>query len=88
MVGTVIVQAATNPPPGTNNLSVVTIKAGGTSLTLTWQGGTPPYIVQQKPSLTQTNWSTVMTTTNVTATVPLNGAEGFFRISEQAAATQ
>jgi hypothetical protein len=72
--------AITTPPPATSvNLSGVT--ANATSLTINWSGGTGPYIVQRKASLSDAAWVTVLVTTNKTATVAKAGATAFFRVT-------
>jgi uncharacterized protein (TIGR03118 family) len=65
-------------------IQIDSIAATASNLTLTWTGGTGPYLVQNKPSLSQTNWVNVVTTTNQTATVAKDGVTGFFRISDHA----
>ncbi|MBU6402520.1 MAG: TIGR03118 family protein, partial [Verrucomicrobia bacterium] len=51
-------------------------------LAVNWVGGRPPYTVQTNGSLGSTNWVTLSTVTNQTATVPLSVAAGFIRISD------
>jgi hypothetical protein len=63
------------------------INASGNNLTLSWSGGTGPYLIQEKLSLTDTNWMNLLTTSNTTATVARVGDAGFFRISDHAATT-
>ena len=55
-----------------------TVNPGG--LTLAWQGGAGPYTIQKKTSLADAAWVDVVTTSDTTATVPLQGASGFFRV--------
>ncbi|HTE91392.1 MAG TPA: hypothetical protein VK639_20760, partial [Terriglobales bacterium] len=59
--------------------------ASGGNLALAWVGGTPPYLVQQKASLTDTNWVNVTTTTNLGTVVPRSGPTGFLRVSDHPA---
>lgn len=54
--------------------------AGG--LRLEWSGGTPPYTIQRKNSLSDANWQDVMTSGNTSETIPTTGAAGFFRIQD------
>jgi hypothetical protein len=65
-------------------LTITDVKATGNSLTIAWTGGTAPYLVQMKPSLSETNWINVMTTSNTSATVAKVSNVGFFRIGDQA----
>jgi hypothetical protein len=50
------------------------------SISLTWIGGHAPYVIQIRTTLSNTNWADLLTTTNLSATVPLGGTSGFFRI--------
>jgi plastocyanin len=80
MVGTVTVLPAT----GTNVLKITSATTTNGQLSLRWSGGSTPYLVQEKTSLSETNWANITTTTNLSATVPRTGAAGFFRVSGQA----
>jgi len=71
---------ATVGTPG-NELKFTTFSLSPTNLVLNWTGGTAPYLIQRKPSLADTNWTDVMTTTNTTTTVDLGGGTGFFRLA-------
>src|SRR5262249_52436359 len=62
---------------------MIAAAASTNGLIMTWSGGSPPYQLQEKTSLSQTNWTDVLTTTNLSVTVPLTGAASFFRISDQ-----
>jgi|GEM_PF-656954 len=53
---------------------------GGNSLTINWINGIAPFSVQKNTSLGNANWSTVTTTTNTTATIPVSGAAGYLRV--------
>jgi hypothetical protein len=55
-----------------------TLGPGG--LTLNWTGGTAPFTVQKKTSLSDAAWVDVLTTNSPPATVPTTGPSGFFRI--------
>jgi hypothetical protein len=54
-----------------------------TTMTISWTGGTGKFLVQKKNTLTDATWTNYMTTTTSSATVPISGATGFFRIQEQ-----
>jgi hypothetical protein len=56
----------------------------GTNLNLTWTGGQPPYAVQTSSTLSATTiWSSVLTTTNITASVAITSSNAFFRVVGQ-----
>ena len=57
---------------------IATLGPGG--LTLNWTGGTAPFTLQKKISLSDAAWADVLTTNNPPATVPTTGPSGFFRI--------
>jgi hypothetical protein len=79
--------ASFDGPSGPSGASFTGISANAVSVTLSWAGGTPPFAVQQKSSLSDANWTTVLVTSNRTATVARAGAAGFFRVSENAQST-
>ena len=60
-----------------------TIPAGGGNVVLNWNGGTAPFTVQSKSSLTNPEWVDVVTTSNRTATIPTTGSQGFLRVVER-----
>jgi hypothetical protein len=70
------------PPVGGGNIQFGLPTVSGNNLVLTWTGGTGPYTVQMKTALSDSTWRTVTTTSSQTATVPLSGASGFFRIQQ------
>jgi uncharacterized protein (TIGR03118 family) len=63
-------------------ITAVTRTPGGLNLSIV--GGTPPYLIQQKSGLTETTWSDVLTTTNLSAVVSQTNAAGFFRVTDHA----
>ncbi len=74
-----------NDPTGSGgtggDLTVTSVSASAGNLVLTWSGGAAPYKVQKKAALTDANWVDVTTTSDTTATVPMQGAAGFFRVT-------
>jgi hypothetical protein len=57
------------------------IKVQNSTVTITWQGGTPPYQLQRRGSLTQGSWLDVGTTTSTTqATDTVTGQAMFYTI--------
>ncbi len=61
----------------------VSIGCAGTNLSLTWTGGSPPFVVEQADALTTGSWSGVVTTAVQNASVPMTNGTGFFRIRSQ-----
>lgn len=59
----------------------------GTAVSLSWVGGTGPYLLQRKANLSDTAWFDVLTTQNSSATVPKEGPTGFFRVMDKATVT-
>ena len=54
--------------PPAAGLTINSITPSVNALTLNWTGGTAPYLVQMKTSLSDSNWFNVLTTS-----APLNG---------------
>ncbi len=54
---------------------------GASGLILSWAGGTGPFLVQGKLGLTDA-WIDLVTTSQPTATIPLAGFSGFFRVMD------
>jgi glucose/arabinose dehydrogenase len=75
-----IVPLATN---AMQNFSVA-IRQTSQGLALTWVGGTPPYAIQEKSSLTDATWQDVLTTTNLSVLLPQTNSAAFFRIKDHA----
>jgi hypothetical protein len=60
------------------------IVQSGTNAVLEWADGTPPFQVQFKTNLTDAVWSdSGSTTTNRTASIPIQTSTGFFRVFGQ-----
>ena len=67
-------------------LQIQSVTRNGNDLTLTWFGGTPPYNVETRASLSTGSWSTIVTNTSLysaTITNGIGGLQGFFRVSGQ-----
>jgi hypothetical protein len=56
----------------------------GNTLTLSWRGGTPPFLVQMKTDIGAQTWTDVKTVNETTVDVTMDGATGFFRVSSAA----
>lgn len=65
-------------------LRIMSVGQTSQGLALTLVGGTPPYLIQQKSSLTDTNWSDVLTTTNLSVVLPETNSASFFRVKSHA----
>jgi hypothetical protein len=66
------------------SLRITSITRNGTQLTLQWSGGSAPFTVQQRASLTAGSWTDVATgVTGTTATVNMVGDRSFFRVRGQ-----
>jgi hypothetical protein len=57
--------------------------ADGADISLTWTGGTAPFIVQRADSLPANSWNNVLTTSVQNASFPLTNSTGFFRVLSQ-----
>jgi len=57
----------------------------GSTLTLGWTGGSPPYQVQTRANFSGATWANDPTAviTGTSATVTISGNEGYFRIQGQ-----
>ena len=61
-----------------------TIARAGTNASLSWTGGSPPYVLQQALALPPSAWSGVVTTSTQSATVPMStNGNAFFRLQGQ-----
>lgn len=61
----------------------VTIARADTNVSLSWQGGSPPFVVQQADALPVTSWSSVATTSQQSVTLPMTNRIGVFRVRAQ-----
>ena len=68
-------------------LKIFSIQRTSGGLAFTLVGGTPPYQIEQKASLADTNWSKVLVTTNLSAVLPQANPAGFFRVVDHASGT-
>jgi hypothetical protein len=55
---------------------------GGSAL-LDWAGGSAPFQIESKSSLSETNWGIVLVTQTNTASFPVAGDQAFFRVGGQ-----
>ncbi len=61
----------------------VSIARTGTNVSLSWTGGTAPFVVERAGALPAGSWSDVVTTSLQNASVPMTNAAAFFRIQGQ-----
>ena len=62
---------------------LLAITRQGTNVTLSWTGGTAPYLVEQASSLSAPAWNVVVTTNALAARLPISTSNKFFRIRGQ-----
>ena len=62
---------------------ITEITVNGSAANLTWVGGSAPYVVQRKSSLSDATWVDVTTTQDQNASVALGSATAFFRVESQ-----
>ncbi len=74
-------EAVVEPP-----LSFTGITSLEDAVTISWTGGTGPYLLQRKSNPADTNWFNLLTTTATYVTVPKDGEAGVYRILNKAAA--
>ncbi|MEO8427099.1 MAG: spondin domain-containing protein [Verrucomicrobiota bacterium] len=63
---------------------ITEITVNGSLVNLTWLGGSAPYLVQRKTSLSDANWVDVTTTQDRSASVAVGNGTTFFRVASQA----
>ncbi|HEY3853499.1 MAG TPA: TIGR03118 family protein [Verrucomicrobiae bacterium] len=62
------------------NPSIVSVVSAPPEITFTWSGDAGPFEVQMATDLVNPQWTTVTTTTNLSATVTNSGGNAFFRL--------
>src|SRR5205814_5449620 len=63
--------------PGAEPIVITSITTSGQAFTISWTGGTGPYLLQKKASLNDPAWEDVLTTPRQTESVPLQGSAAF-----------
>jgi hypothetical protein len=58
----------------------VAVRRAGTNLNLSWTGGSPPYTVEQSQSGVARWWTSVLSTSNSSASVPIAQGYSLFRV--------
>lgn len=72
----VVVSVASNP-------SISGLTRNGTNVILSWTGGSAPFVLERKNTLSDPTWTPVQTNSVSPATLPLTGQTGYFRIRGQ-----
>jgi hypothetical protein len=66
--------------PGPTPITITSIvNNGNDTVTLIWTGGSAPYVVEERASLSSGSWSPIQTNAAATATVTMGG-QAFFRV--------
>jgi hypothetical protein len=65
------------------NSAVVSLSHTGTSMNLSWSGGTGPFVVQATDKLSPAAWYNIATTTVQNVSVPLTNTMKYFRVQSQ-----
>lgn len=69
---------------GQATITSVTVNAAQTELTITWTGGTPPYQLQRRSSLSSGAWANEgASDATTTRTVPVGSDPGYFQVLSQ-----
>jgi hypothetical protein len=58
----------------------MSISRSGTNASLSWLGGSPPYVLESSPALPASAWSEVATTASQNLSVPMTNRAAFFRV--------
>ncbi|HXT40084.1 MAG TPA: hypothetical protein VN887_08675, partial [Candidatus Angelobacter sp.] len=62
---------------------VLTIAQNGTNATVTWLGGTAPFVLETTDELSSPRWSALITTNSQTVVIPVSDNAGFYRVRGQ-----
>lgn len=65
-------------------LQITATSSSAARLDLSWFGGSGPFLVQRKLQVTNATWTDVITTSDTTASISLDGAAGFIRVVDNA----
>lgn len=65
-------------------IKIAEIEDKGIGMTLSWDGGKAPYLVQMKSSLSDPAWFNVLTTDDTEVTVVKEPSAAFYRVQDQA----
>jgi hypothetical protein len=65
------------------NPVTASISHSGTNVTINWQGGAAPYVVQASPRLAPAAWVNIATSSAPIVTLPLTNTAEYFRVQSQ-----
>lgn len=65
-------------------LQITATSSSAARLDLSWLGGSGPFLLQRKLQVTNATWTDVITTSDTTASISLDGAAGFIRVVDNA----
>jgi len=71
-------------PPAGAAMTLSVALAENLTLAMSWLGGTGPFLIQHSTSLTTSGWNDLVTTPARTASLPMVGPAGYFRIQDRA----
>jgi hypothetical protein len=63
-----------------SNAISVSLTRNGPNVNLSWNGGSPPFVVEQTANLAPSAWNDVVTTNLPSATLPITVTNAFFRV--------
>ena len=61
----------------------LSITPAGTNVTLSWTGGTAPFVVQETATLPAGSWNSALTTNAQSVSLPMTNAAEYFRVQGQ-----
>jgi hypothetical protein len=59
---------------------MLAISNSATGISLTWTGGSPPFVVERQDAMPGSSWSSVVTTSVQSASMPISASSAFFRV--------
>lgn len=57
-------------------------QGSGANLNANWTGGSGPYVLEKKDAVTDLSWNDILTTANLSGSVPGEAESGFFRVGD------
>ena len=61
----------------------LSISLAATNSTLSWNGGSPPYVLERTASLNPAAWVSLLRTNGLNVSLPITGASGYYRVQSQ-----
>jgi hypothetical protein len=59
---------------------MLAISNSATGISLTWTGGSPPFVVERQDTMPWSSWSGIVTTSVQSASMPISASSAFFRV--------